>query len=242
MSEPLRIFIGWDDSEAVAWHVLAHSILRHSSVPVAITPLRLPSLRQEFQRERHALQSTDFSFSRFLVPYLSGYRGASVFLDCDMLVTADIRDLVECASPFYPVSVVHLDYHPTTGKKMLGQAQSAYPKSERWGNTKCWSSVMVFQNSLCKQLTPEYVETADGLSLHQFEWVGRREIGWLPDRWNYLALPDDLEDESLHKPSLIHWTEGGPWWKDFQAAPYAELWHLERDLMLHAGTTLCGSA
>lgn len=231
--EPVRIFVGWDDSETVAWHVLAHSILRHATVPVAIAPLRLGNLRQEFQRERHPLQSTDFSFSRFLVPYLSGYVGTSVFFDCDMLVTADIANLVSAANPFCPVSVVPLNYEPAAGTKMLGQVQAPHPRSERWGNTKCWSSVMVFQNSLCKSLTPSYVEGAPGLALHQFEWVGRRDIGWLPEHWNWLATPGKKERKE-GAPSLIHWTEGGPWWQDYQTTPYAELWQLERDMMLYA--------
>ena len=73
----IRIFIGFDERETVAWHVLTHSILARASVPVSFTPLALNNLKGIFTRPREALQSTDFSFSRFLTPYLSGFAGWS---------------------------------------------------------------------------------------------------------------------------------------------------------------------
>ncbi len=69
----IRIFIGFDARETVAWHVLSHSILARASQPVSLVPLALPNLGPLMTRERNSLQSTDFSFSRFLTPYLSGY-------------------------------------------------------------------------------------------------------------------------------------------------------------------------
>lgn len=215
MKAPLQIFIGWDPSEVLAWHVLAHSIYRRASVPVAIVPLALSTLR-EFDRPRHPLQSTEFSFSRFLVPALSQFVGTSVFMDCDMLCLGDVAELVEMASPYCPVSVVQHDYRPQTRTKMLGQRQSRYPMSKRWGNTKNWSSVMVFQNSLCRALTPKYVQEADGLALHQFGWVGHRDIGWLDPSWNVLVTQEGQPEREKDTPAarargwLAERLAGGP--------------------------------
>ena len=89
----IRVFIGYDDNESVAYHVLAHSILRHSSQPVSITPLVKRHMAGFYDRDRSSIESTDFSFTRFLVPYLSGYQGWSIFMDCDMLMTADVAEL-----------------------------------------------------------------------------------------------------------------------------------------------------
>lgn len=86
----IRIFIGFDSKEIVAYHVLCQSIVEHSSAPVAFSPIVLNNLGGLFTRERNPLQSTEFSFSRFLVPYLSNYEGWSIFMDCDMLARADI--------------------------------------------------------------------------------------------------------------------------------------------------------
>ena len=89
----INVFIGYDAREAVAFSVLAHSIHARASAAVSIAPLMLQQLQAVLTRERHPLQSTDFSFSRFLTPYLSGYAGWSVFMDCDMLMLDDIARL-----------------------------------------------------------------------------------------------------------------------------------------------------
>ncbi len=89
----INVFIGYDSKEKIAYHILSESILRHSSVPVRFTPLYLPNLKDSFTRPRNSLSSTEFSFSRFIVPYLMDYKGWALFLDCDMLFTSDIFNL-----------------------------------------------------------------------------------------------------------------------------------------------------
>ena len=91
----INVFIGYDSNEEVAYHVLVSSIIRRTSEPVSITPINLNSLKLIFNRKRSILQSTEFSFSRFLVPYLSDYQGWSIFMDCDMLMPDDIARLWE---------------------------------------------------------------------------------------------------------------------------------------------------
>ena len=108
--ETVRVFIGYDASETVAWHVLAHSIQERASLPVAITPVMLSQLKSVYRRPVHALASTEFSFSRFLVPYLSGYEGWAVFMDCDMLCRADIAALWQQRDPSFAVQVVQHDH------------------------------------------------------------------------------------------------------------------------------------
>jgi hypothetical protein len=74
----INVCIGYDGREAAAFNVLAYSIHRRSSQPVSIAPLMLSQLQGVFRRERHPLQSTDFSFSRFLTPWLADYAGWSI--------------------------------------------------------------------------------------------------------------------------------------------------------------------
>src|SRR5437879_2363173 len=83
----LRIFIGYDPRQPIAYNVLQHSIIRHASRPVAITPLILAQL----PIKRRGL--TEFTYSRFLVPWLCHYQGQAVFLDSDMIVKGDIAEL-----------------------------------------------------------------------------------------------------------------------------------------------------
>ena len=76
----LTVYIGFDSKEPLAFAVAAHSILRRASRPIAIVPLALSSLQKVYTRERGPTESTEFSLTRFLVPFLSNYDGISLFL------------------------------------------------------------------------------------------------------------------------------------------------------------------
>jgi hypothetical protein len=222
MTEPVRIFIGYDPREAVAFSVLAFSIHRRASVPVTIAPLMLTQLGRLMTRERHPLQSTDFAFSRFLTPLLSGYEGWSIFMDCDMLVLDDVAKLWAMRDERYAVQVVKHDHRPREESKFLGAPQTPYEK-------KNWSSVMLFNNARCRALTPAYVNSASGLELHQFKWLAGDElIGALPLRWNHLV------GYYAHEPdvSLVHYTLGGPYFDEYRDCEYAAEWRAELERML----------
>lgn len=219
------MFIGYDSRESVAFSVLAHSIYTRSSQPVSIVPLMLPQLSDVLCRERHPMQSTDFSFSRFLTPYLSGYVGHSIFMDCDMLMQDDIAKLWSLRDDRYAVQLVQHDHRPREQRKFLDTVQTAYEK-------KNWSSVMLFNNDRCRALTPEYVSSASGLELHQFKWIAEDNlIGALPRKWNHLVGYDDLSDAV----SLVHFTLGGPYFQEYANCEFSQEWHAERGAMLHAG-------
>ncbi len=222
----IRIFIGFDARETVAWHVLTHSILARSSEPVSFVPLALNNLRGVFQRERDPLQSTDFAFSRFLTPYLSGYEGWSLFMDCDMLVLDDIAKLWSLRDERYAVMCVKHDHQPKEDVKFLNAKQTAYPK-------KNWSSVMLFNNARCCALTPEYVNTATGLQLHQFKWLEDEAlIGALPARWNNLVGYDAADPQAGN----VHFTLGGPYFPKYEGCEFAPEWFAERKRMLRVDT------
>ncbi len=223
----IRVFIGYDPREAAAFNVLSHSIQVRASEPVLIAPLMLSQLSHVFTRERHPLQSTDFSFSRFLVPYLSDYTGWSVFCDCDMLMLDDIASLWSLRDDRYAVQVVKHDHKPSDTVKFLDQPQRPYEK-------KNWSSVILFNNAKCTALTPDYVNRASGLELHQFKWLGDdRLIGDLPRRWNHLVDYDPTVPQE--DVSLLHYTEGGPYFETYKNCSYSDIWFAERDRMLFAG-------
>ncbi len=223
----IKVFIGFDTHETVAFHVLAHSIHARASEPVVIAPLMLTQLKSLFHRERNSLQSTEFSFSRFLVPHLSGYEGWSLFCDCDMLMLDDIAKLWAVRDDKFAVQVVKHEHVPPEDIKFLNQPQTKYAK-------KNWSSVMLFNNAKCRAMTPEYVNTATGLELHQFKWLGDDSlIGEIPHRWNHLVDYD--QPAPVEALSLIHFTEGGPYFEAYKNCGYADLWLSERERMLSAG-------
>jgi len=218
----INVFIGYDPREAVAFSVLGYSIQARASEPVSVAPLMLDQLKKVLTRERHPLQSSDFSFSRFLTPHLSSYSGWSVFMDCDMLMRDDIAKLWRLRDERYAVMVVKHNHVPRETVKFLGEPQSKYEK-------KNWSSVMLFNNARCRTLTPDYVNTASGLDLHQFKWLGNDDlIGALPDSWNHLVGYNAPRADA----ALVHYTLGGPYFSEYASCEYSAEWRAERDAML----------
>lgn len=219
--KPIRVFIGYDKDETVTYHVLSHSIMRHAKEPISITPLILNQI-PELRRGRDSKQSTDFAYSRFLVPYLCNYEGMAIFMDCDMLVRTDIKDIFRQSSlqnPPAPVSVVKHNYSPKETTKFLDRPQTSYPK-------KNWSSLMVFDCGQCRVLTPELVNTETGMFLHQFEWTER--VGEMPLTWNHLV------GEYHPKPDakIVHFTNGSPCFARYSECEFSDEWHAEKNLML----------
>jgi lipopolysaccharide biosynthesis glycosyltransferase len=220
----IRLFIGFDPRETVAYHVLVQSILARASRPIAITPICLWHLRGIFARARDPLQATDFSFTRFLTPYLCDYEGWSIFMDCDMLMQDDVAELWALRDERFAVQVVKHQHVPKEQIKMLGETQTRYQK-------KNWSSVMLMNNARCRALTPEYVNSATGLELHQFKWLGDDAlIGDIPQRWNHLVGYDPPADH----PGMLHYTSGGPYFDAWSDTDYAAEWFAEREQTLHA--------
>lgn len=218
----IRVFIGFDSREAVASDVLAHSIQRHASQPVSITPVRLEQLEGVFRRERNPLQSTEFSFSRFLVPSMCDYQGWAIFMDCDMLMRDDIARLWQLRDERYAVQVVKHVHVPKEDVKFLGAVQTKYEK-------KNWSSVMLINCGACRALTPEFVNSATGLQLHQFKWLGGDNlIGEIPSQWNHLVGFDKPRADA----SLVHFTIGGPYFDEYKDCEYSAEWFAEREAMM----------
>ncbi len=224
MSEKMiQVFIGYDPKEAAAFSVLAHSIHAHASQPVSITPIMLSQLKGIYKRERNPLQSTEFSFSRFLAPYLANFQGWGIFMDCDMVVTEDIANLWAMRDEQYAVMCVKHDHQPVEDTKFLDAVQTKYQK-------KNWSSVMMFNNAKCKALTPDFVNTATGLELHQFKWLENDDlIGEIPQRWNHLVGYNEPNPNA----ALIHYTIGGPYFNEYTDCEHAETWNKAKQAMLH---------
>lgn len=215
----IRIFIGFDAVEEIAWHALTASIIHRCSQPVAIIPIKRTLFTKFHDRPIDPKQSNEFAFTRWLTPFLAGYEGRAIFMDCDMMFMDDPAKLWEEYDPRYAVQVVKHDYTPATKTKFLGTTQYAYPM-------KNWSSVMLFNCAKCEALTPDYVNTASGLDLHQFKWLPSADlIGTISPEWNHLVG----EYEENPKARNVHWTIGGPYFHEWEDTEYCEEWFAYRD-------------
>ena len=222
----MKVYVGYDSREDIAWQVCRHSLLRHSAPGLPVYPLRQTTLRELglYTRPIDAKASTEFSITRFLTPFLAAYDGWSVFTDCDFLYTADIRELEKSLDPSKAICVVQHDYTPALAVKMDGKAQHVYPR-------KNWSSFIAFNGAhpAVKALTPALVNSAEPAYLHRFTWVDDSAIGALDLRWNFLV---GEYPKPAVAPAAIHYTNGGPWFENHVNVDYGDLWSAERDLYL----------
>jgi len=202
-----RVFIGYDSREDIAYQVLKYSIEQHASRSLDIRPLKIAQL--DFHRH-DPLASTEFTFTRFLVPSLCDYQGLALFMDCDMVALADLNQLFDLDMSGLALRVVKHDYRPTATVKMDGKVQTVYPR-------KNWSSFMLMNCAKLKLWTREAVETKPPSWLHRFEGIPDDEIGELPFTWNVLDRYDN-------DTQLIHYTEGGPWFEKYKDHPYGDVW------------------
>lgn len=187
----LKVFIGYDPRQPVSYNVLQQSIMRNSTKPVSITGLVL----EQLPLKRTGL--TPFTYTRFLVPYLCNYEGWGLFLDSDMLVEGDIAELFSYQDDRYSV--------------MVSKNKHKFE----------WASVILYNCSKCKILTPEYIETAQ--KLHTMDWLLEGQIGNLPPEWNHLVGYDTPREN----PKLVHFTQGNPCFPETIDSEHSEKWHAE---------------
>lgn len=218
----IKVFIGYDTRETVAYHVCSNSIIRTSTEPVSITPLAINNLSY---KETHNDSSNQFVYTRFLVPYLMNYTGWAIFIDGDMVVQEDITQLWNLRDESKAVMVVKHNYKTKQSVKYLGAKNEDYPR-------KNWSSVILWNcgHPSNLALSPNTVAMSTGAQLHQFSWLTDDKIGELPIEWNW--LPDELGENTNAK--LLHYTLGTPCFEEYKNTPMADKWHNELFL-----TTYC---
>lgn len=210
------VFIGWDRSFPEPAKVAAYTMRKHSSAPLEIRFLDLRHLQDcyDFHRPVDPKASTEFSFTRFLVPYLCGYKGLALFVDNDVAFFDDIARVLHLPMDDLALRCVQQNYQPTTAVKMYGAPQEAYPR-------KLWSSLMLLNCSRLKLWTKNAVETWTGAQLHRFEGIPDSEIGEIAPDWNEVHTLTPCT-------GMFHWTEFNPWHNPGKCA-YEDVWLAERD-------------
>lgn len=225
----IQVFAGFDEREAVGYHTFCASIIEHCTEPVSISPLHLGTLGKVYSGGRRD-GTNAFIYSRFLIPYLMGYRGFAIFVDgADMIVKDDIAKLWAMRDCFKAVQVVKHNYKTKHPRKYIGTKMESdnadYP-------CKNWSSVMIINcaHFAWRNITPQAVESMPGSYLHRFEFIEPRFVGELPIDWNWLS--DEYGENKEAK--LLHWTAGIPAWSAYENAPMADDWRKYRNLVNQA--------
>jgi hypothetical protein len=159
-----RVFVGFDERQPVAYNVLQHSLHRYARGRVQVEPLMLDKLPME----RRGL--TQFTYSRFIVPYLCDYQGTAIFMDADVVVNGDIAELAAQAD----------------GESCI-QVMKEQHKFE-------WASVMLFNCDKCRILTPEYIDDPANKLLE----LNFGPIGEFSPEWNHCVNRMEAAEAKLY--------------------------------------------
>jgi len=212
-NKKVKIYIGFDQKEAVVYHTFVQSLIENASIPLDITPLAVRNLKG--YEEKHEDKSNDFVYSRFLTPFLNDFKGWAIFADGDMICQADIKELLDLRDDSKALQVVKHDYKTKAYQKYLGNINQDYPR-------KNWSSVILWNCAHPKHkiLTPDFIANQPGKYLHRFSWLEDSEIGELPKEWNWLAT----EYPNNEQANIIHYTLGAPCFKDYRNTEMSDIW------------------
>ena len=225
----MKVFVGYDTREDIAYQVCKHS-LESRNKNVEVRPLKQNELREQgwYSRPIDKLASTEFTFTRLLVPELCNFDGWALFCDSDIIFIEDIKQLFDQADDKYAVMCAQHDYTPKEGIKMDGQTQTVYPR-------KNWSSVVLFNcgHPSNKKLDINLVNNPDitGAYLHRFSWLDDTEIGQISHEWNWLT--DWYEEGKDGTPKALHYTEGGPWFENYRNCGWHSTWKIELQEMMN---------
>jgi lipopolysaccharide biosynthesis glycosyltransferase len=209
----INLGVGFDQREAVAYHVFCQTVIDRSTMPVQFLPLAENTLNE--YKEVHTDGSNRFIYSRFLTPYLMNFSGWAIFADGDMVCQADISELWSLRDDSKAVQVVKHDYKTKVIKKYLGNKNEDYPR-------KNWSSLILWNCGHPKNaiLTPEFIQAQPGSYLHRFSWLGDYLIGGIDVEWNWLAI----EYPENPNAKLIHYTLGTPCFKEYTNESMSDAW------------------
>ena len=214
MNQVIRIVVGYDQKESVAYHVFTQSVLEKSSAPISFIPLSVNTLK--IYKETHADGSNEFIYSRFLTPFLMNFSGWAIFADGDMVCNSDIAELWALRDENKAVQVVKHNYKTKKTVKYLGNKNEDYPR-------KNWSSLILWNcgHPDNKILTPKFIQEKLGSFLHRFSWLDDNHIGELPLEWNWLAIeyPDNPN------ANIVHYTLGTPCFREYSQGSMADYWH-----------------
>ena len=212
-----NIYIGYDDQRNNIFKVCEKSILKNSKNNIEIFKIGNSILNKNiWYREKNKYESTDFSISRFLVPFLSNFSGISIFMDDDFLWKCDVSDLMEFYDDSKSVMVCKHNYISKFETKWNSNKQINYAR-------KNWSSLMIFNSKHfdCKNLNVKNVNEKSALWLHQFKWTDDKNIGQIPLNYNYLV---GEYEENFNDIKALHFTNGCPIYDDSIKTRHSNEW------------------
>ena len=82
-----------------------------------------------------------------------------------------------------------------------------------------WPSLMVFQNDLCRELTPEWIDSPTSAP-QSFNWASTYGVGELPSELNHCVGYDLPRTDA----KIVHFTQGIPCFEETKDSEYGPQW------------------
>ena len=207
VESPVRVYVASTEAEMLPVKVLEFSIRKHASIFVEVKPIYQTGIEIPLPKDPENLPRTPFSFQRFVIPEVVGYKGRAIYLDADMQVFKDIRSL--WMRPFNGAEILAVEEPVETGRR---------PQF----------SVMVLDCDSLNWKVREIVDDLDKGMLTYAQLMNEMNVSKTIDRcidpvWN------SLERYVQGKTALLHYTDmhTQPWVS--QMNPLGYLW--VRDLL-----------
>lgn len=130
LESPIRVFVAATEAQMLAVRVLEFSIRKWTSMSVVVSPLHRSGIEIPEPANLKNQPRTPFSFQRFLIPALAGYQGRAIYLDSDMQVFRDLRQL--WTSPFNGADLLTVREPEETGRRPQFSVMVLNCASLRW--------------------------------------------------------------------------------------------------------------
>jgi hypothetical protein len=201
MKHDFLVAIGFDRKTSDNAYVCASSI-RNAGYTGPLTFIERDYLEIEGSYWRTQQGSTEFTFTRFLAPYIKGFYGKVLFCDSDFLWRVNPQEILEhTKNQIHPVWCVKHNLMPEDlpATKKDGVPQAWYPR-------KNWASLMLFDcdHPDVMRLTPRSVSEESAGWLLELQWAS--SVGELPPEYNHLVGYGG----DLSTAKALHYTNGTP--------------------------------
>lgn len=207
LDAPIRVYVAVTEEQLLSAKVLKYSIQKHSSMTTKIVFMHDSGIHAPQPKDRKNWPRTPFSFQRFLIPELAGRRGRAIYLDSDMQVFEDIRELWQ---------------HDLDGNHLLSAMAGD------GGGRKAQYSVMLLD---CEKLRWDIRRIVDALDSGEYSYEDLMQKMVVAAEQNDLIAPEwnSLEKYVPGETKLLHYTDMDtqPW--VYARHPLGHLWM--RDLI-----------
>ncbi len=189
---PIRVYVGSQIEQMLAVKVLEYTLKKYASATVELHPLHLSDVYYPMPKHPENRPRTPFSFQRFSIPQMAGFKGKAIYLDSDMMVFTDIMKLWNI---------------PFEGSQLLS---AGFSGSE---NRDPQYSVMLLNCEQLKEWAPSHIvslldegKLTYNELMYQMKIVNQQQAS-IPSCWN------SLEAYEPGQTALLHFTDMNrqPW-------------------------------